>query len=227
MFRDRDDAARQLVQALAPIVGEGSPGQRPPGQRPLILAVPRGAVRMGRQIADALGGDLDIVLVRKISARYQPELALGAIDEQGEVHWTSAEAARRTDPMWLEYEKRQQLELLQRRRERYRAGRAPLDPAGRVTIIIDDGLATGSTMIAALNAIRARRPARLICAVPVGAPDSVRRVMPWADQVICLETPADFRAVSLHFEEFPQLDDEDVVRALAPPEVSPGQPVAE
>lgn len=216
MFRDRDDAARQLVQALAPVAGD----------RPLVLAVPRGAVGMGRHIADALGGDFDIVLVRKISAPYQPELAVGAIDEQGEVHWTSDEAARRIDPMWLEYEKRQQLELLHRRRDRYRAGRAPLDPAGRMTIIVDDGLATGSTMIAALHATRARQPARLICAVPVGAPDSVRRVTPWADQVVCLEKPADFRAVSLHFEEFPQLDDEDVVRALQTPAQQDGSGAA-
>jgi len=206
MFRDRDDAADRLAQALEPFSGKS----------PLVLAIPRGAVPMGRRIADALGGDLDFVLVRKIGAPYQPELALGAIDENGEVHWASPEAARRVDPMWLEHEKREQLELLRRRRERYRAGRPPIDPAGRITIVVDDGLATGSTMTAALHSTRARSPSHLICAVPVAAPDSLERVAPYADEVVCLEAPEDFRAVSLHYEHFEQVDDEEVARLLAP-----------
>ncbi|HLT26539.1 MAG TPA: phosphoribosyltransferase family protein [Zeimonas sp.] len=206
MFRDRDDAADRLAQALEPFSGKS----------PLVLAIPRGAVPMGRRIADALGGDLDVVLVRKIGAPYQPELALGAIDENGEVHWASPEAARRVDPMWLEHEKREQLELLRRRRERYRAGRPPIDPAGRITIVVDDGLATGSTMTAALHSTRARSPSHLICAVPVAAPDSLERVAPYADEVVCLEAPEDFRAVSLHYEHFEQVDDEEVARLLAP-----------
>jgi len=206
MFRDRDDAADRLAQALEPFSEKS----------PLVLAIPRGAVPMGRRIADALGGDLDVVLVRKIGAPYQPELALGAIDENGEVHWASPEAARRVDPMWLEHEKREQLELLRRRRERYRAGRPPIDPAGRITIVVDDGLATGSTMTAALHSTRARSPSHLICAVPVAAPDSLERVAPYADEVVCLEAPEDFRAVSLHYEHFEQVDDEEVARLLAP-----------
>lgn len=207
MFRDREEAADRLAQALESFSGKS----------PLVLAIPRGAVAMGRRIADALGGDLDVVLVRKIGAPYQPELALGAIDEDGGVHWASHEAARTVDPMWLEHEKHEQLELLRARRDRYRAGRAPIDPAGRITIVVDDGLATGSTMIAALHATRARSPSHLICAVPVAAPESLERVGPYADEVVCLEAPEDFRAVSLYFERFEQVDDEDVVRLLAPP----------
>ena len=205
MFRDREDAADRLARALEPFSGK----------RPLVLAIPRGAVAMGRRIADALGGDLDVVLVRKSGAPYQPELALGAIDENGEVHWASPDAARRVEPMWLEHEKRPQLDLLRARRDRYRAGRPPIDPAGRVTIVVDDGLATGSTMIAALHATRARAPSHLICAVPVAAPDSLERVGPYADEVVCLATPEDFRAVSQFFDRFEQVDDADVERLLA------------
>lgn len=205
MFRDRDDAADQLARALESFSGRSV----------LVLAIPRGAVPMGRRIADALGGDLDVVLVRKIGAPYQPELALGAIDEDGEIHWASPEAARNVDPMWLEHEKHQQLEMLRTRRDRYRAGRAALDPSGRVTIVVDDGLATGSTMIAALHATRARAPSHLICAVPVAAPDSLERVSPYADEVVCLEAPEHFRAVSQYFERFEQVEDEEVERILA------------
>lgn len=205
MFRDRNDAADRLARALEPFSGES----------PLVLAIPRGAVPIGRRVADALGGDLDVVLVRKIGAPYQPELALGAVDEDGGVHWASPEAARSVDPMWLEHEKHNQLELLRERRDRYRAGRPALDPAGRVTIVVDDGLATGSTMIAALHATRARSPSRLICAVPVAAPESLERVRPHADEVVCLEAPQDFRAVSLHYDRFEQVDDADVERLLA------------
>lgn len=205
MFRDREEAADRLARALESFSGRS----------PLVLAIPRGAVAMGRRIADALGGDLDVVLVRKIGAPYQPELALGAIDEEGQLHWASPEAAHSVDPMWLEHEKRTQLELLRARRDRYRSGRPPVDPEGRVTIVVDDGLATGSTMIAALHATRSRSPSQLICAVPVAAPDSLERVGPHADELVCLEAPEDFRAVSQYFDRFEQVDDEDVERLLA------------
>lgn len=205
MFRNRDDAADRLAQALAPWAGS----------HPLVLAIPRGAVPMGRRIADALGGELDVVLVRKIGAPYQPELALGAVDEAGDVHWASPEAARSVDPMWLEHEKHALRERIRERRDRYRAGRPAIDPAGRVVIVVDDGIATGSTMIAALHATRARSPARLICAVPVAAPDSLERVRGHADEVVCLHAPAGFRAVSMYFDHFEQVEDDEVERLLA------------
>lgn len=205
MFRNREDAARQLARALAPWRGHD----------PLVLAVPRGAVAMGRLIADDLHGELDVALVRKIGAPYQSELALGAIDETGEVHWASDDAARSVDPMWLDHEKHTQLELIRQRRARYRGGRSAIDPAGRVTIVVDDGLATGSTMIAALHATRARAPARLICAVPVAAPDSLARVRPHADETVCLHAPESFRAVSQYYDRFEQVEDAEVERLLS------------
>lgn len=205
MFRNRDDAARRLVEALAAWRG----------QHPLILAIPRGAVPMGRVLADALEGELDVVLVRKIGARHHPEFALAAIDETGALHWTPGIDPASADPMWLEHERHTQLELLHRRRERYRRERAAIDPAGRIVIVVDDGLATGSTMVAALHAIRARAPARLLCAVPVASPSALERVRPFADEVICLSAPPSFQAVSQFYGEFPQVDDEEAERILA------------
>ena len=205
MFENREDAARQLAQAL---------GQWR-GRRPLVLAIPRGALPMGQVLAEALDGELDVVLVRKIGAPHQPEFALAAVDETGTLHWTPGVKPQSVDPVWLEHEKLGQLELLRRRRERYRRGRAGVDPAGRVVIVVDDGLATGSTMVAALHATRARSPERLICAVPVGAPEAVERVRPYADEVVCLATPDHFHAVSQFYRKFPQIEDEEAERILA------------
>lgn len=205
MFRNREDAAQQLARAL----------DAWRGRHPLVLAIPRGALPMGRVIAEALGGELDVVLVRKVGAPYQPEFALAAIDENGELHWTPGIDPQSADPHWLEREKQSQLETIRRRRERYRAGRPAIDPAGRVVIVVDDGLATGSTMVAALHATRARKPERLICAVPVAAPSAVERVRPYADEVVCLSTPVFFQAVSQFYREFPQVEDEEAERILA------------
>ena len=203
-FRDRADAAAQLARALAAYRG----------QRPLVLAIPRGAVRMGRLIADSLDGELDVVLVRKLGAPGSPEFAVGAVDETG---WTFvAPYAERVgaDADYIAREKVAQLALLRMRRAAYTPARAPVDPAGRVTIVVDDGLATGATMIAALHAVRSRRPAKLVVAVPVAAPDSLDAVRPHADDVVCLAAPPAFRAVGEHYLVFDQVSDDEVIEAL-------------
>ena len=203
-FADRLDAAERLCVALEPWRG----------RNPLVLAIPRGALPMGRLLAERLDGEFDVVLVRKLGAPGSPEFAIGSIDESGWVYLAShARAAGATDA-YIEEEKRRQLAVLKERRARYTPGRAAIDPAGRVAIVVDDGLATGSTMIAALHAVRAGKPAVLVCAVPVASPDSLERVRPLADEVVCLYAPDDFYAVGQFYRQFGQVDDEEAIRLL-------------
>ncbi|WP_454743683.1 phosphoribosyltransferase [Cupriavidus necator] len=203
-FIDRADAAAQLARALAGYVGK----------RPLVLAVPRGAVPMGAIIADALGGDFDVVLVRKLGAPGNPELAIGAVGESGWTFLTPYAAAACADSKYIDRERAAQLEVLRGRRTAYTPGREPVSATGRQVIVVDDGLATGASMIAALHAIREQQPARLICAVPVAPPRTLELLQPYADEVVCLETPAGFRAVGQFYRDFSQVEDAEVVACL-------------
>jgi predicted phosphoribosyltransferase len=205
IFDSRRDAARRLAAALG--------GWR--GRNPLVLAIPRGAVPMAAEIARALEGEFDVVLVRKLRAPDAPELAVGAVDETGWTYIAAHAAEVGANAEWLAREKAEQLALLRRRRARYTPARPPADPAGRVAIVVDDGIATGSSMIAALHAVRAKKPATLVCAVPVAAPASLERVRAHADEVVCLETPEDFIAVGQFYRDFSQVDDDEVVALLA------------
>jgi predicted phosphoribosyltransferase len=204
-FRDRSDAATQLAAALA--------GFR--GRNPLVLAIPRGAVPMGKVLAEKLQGELDIVLVRKLRAPGSPEFAVGAVDESGWAYIANYAGEVGADDAYLREEKQRQMDTLRKRRTEYTPHRAAHDAAGRIAIVVDDGLATGATMIAALHAVRARKPARLVCAVPVAAPESLEKVRPYADEVVCLAAPPEFHAVSQFYGSFPQVEDEEVMRLLA------------
>jgi predicted phosphoribosyltransferase len=204
MFRDREDAAIRLAGQLMAYQG----------RNPLVLAIPRGAVPMAKIIADKLQGDMDIVLVRKLGAPGNSELAIGAIDETGWAYMTQEAGYIVHDKQYIEKEKSRQLEIMRERRNRYTPVRPPLDPKGRVVIVVDDGLATGSTMIAALHALRARTPQKLVCAVPVAPSETLDRVAPYADEVVCLETPAIFYAVGQFYEVFTQVNDEEVIAML-------------
>ncbi|SFN47512.1 alpha/beta fold hydrolase [Dokdonella immobilis] len=206
-FRDRAEAGRHLAAALA----------RFRGSRPLVLAIPRGAVPMARLIADALDGDLDVILVRKLGAPDNPEFAIGAIDESGEtmlddnaVRWSGA------DRDYLRREAGRQLALIRERRSLYCGNRPGIDPTDRTVIVVDDGLATGATMLSALHALRGRHPRHLVCAVPVAARDSLVQVGRVADEVVVLASPPHFGAVGRYYRDFGSVSDEAVIAALSP-----------
>jgi predicted phosphoribosyltransferase len=205
IYRDREEAGELLAEALRPYAG----------RNPLVLAIPRGAVPMGRVIADRLGGELDVVLVHKLGAPGQPELAVGAIDEEGQVHLNEGARLLHIGRDFIEQECRRQREVLGARRARYTPDRPPISPAGRTVIVLDDGIATGATMIAALRAIRRRGPAELVAAAAVMPPETRERIEREADRVVCLETPEFFAAVGQFFENFDQVSDDDVVAVLA------------
>jgi putative phosphoribosyl transferase len=205
LFDSRADAARRLAGALA----------RYRGRNPLVLAIPRGAVGMGRVLADELGGELDVVLVRKLRSPFSPEFAVGAVDETGWAYVAPHAASAGADAEYLQSEKQAQLEILRIRRAQYTPTRPPIEAKGRIVIVVDDGLATGATMIAALHAARAKGPERLVCAVPVAAPESLERVRLYADEMVCLDAPEPFIAVGRFYRAFPQVEDEEVVALLA------------
>lgn len=204
MFQDRIDAAGQLARALAHLRGE----------HPLVLAIPRGAVPMAALIARELDGDFDLVLVRKLHAPGAPEFAVGAVDEAGWVYLAPHASAVGATPGYVAGQKDAQMQELRRRRELYTPGRPHPEVAGRTVVIVDDGLATGATMVAALHAVRQRGPARLVCAVPVASEESVKLVREYADEVVCLEVPRRFAAVGQFYRSFPQLEDAEVIALL-------------
>jgi predicted phosphoribosyltransferase len=205
-FKNREEAAVQLANRLG--------AHR--GRRPLVLGVPRGAVPMARIIADALDGDLDVVLVRKLRAPGQPPLAIDAVDESGTV--LRGRSFGLATEEYLREEVRTQLEILRTRRDRYTRAQAAVDAAGRIAIIVEDGVAGESSMLSTIRAVRARKPEKVVVAIGVAPPSSLARMKGEADEIVCLCAPEDFFAVGQFFDDFAEVTDDMVVAALSRPQ---------
>ena len=207
-FADRGEAGRRLADKLLHLKD----------RKPVVLALPRGGVAVGFEIARALEAPLDIVLVRKIGVPWQPELALGAVTDGAE-HQTFIDrvlAARLEVPeSYIEEETARQLQEIERRRKSYCEGRPALAIAGRTAIVVDDGIATGATMRVALQAVRRRGPARLVLAVPVAAPDTLAALRAEVDEAVSLETPVELGAIGFYYRDFHQMSDDEVTDLLA------------
>jgi predicted phosphoribosyltransferase len=203
-FLDRADAGRRLAGAL----------ERFRSRNPVILALPRGGVPVGFEVARALGAPLDVMVVRKLGAPGHEELAVGAIAPGAVYVDRSIVRQLGVTQAYLEQVAAAEARELDRRERAYRSGRPPLQVEGRVAIVVDDGLATGATVRAAVESLRRQRPAEVVVAAPVGAPETVVRLSAVADEVVCLATPYDFRAVSLSYDDFAPTTDAEVVRCL-------------
>jgi putative phosphoribosyl transferase len=207
MFRDRHDAGRQLSERLLHLKGRDA----------VVLALPRGGVPVATEGAQALHAPVDIVLVRKIGAPRLPELAIAAVVDGPEPH-----TAYNRDIIdllhipdaYIDEKREQQLEEIARRRKLYLKGRPRIKVAGRTAIIVDDGIATGATVRAAIDALRQAEPTHLVLAVPAAPPEVVTGLQAEVDELVCLESPPLFGAISRFYLSFPQLDDTEVVRLL-------------
>jgi putative phosphoribosyl transferase len=208
LFKDRSEAGRLLGTELAARKLTD----------PVVLALPRGGVPVGYEVAVLLHAPLDIVLVRKIGAPWQRELALGAVadgDHPDIVTNELIQSELRVSDAYIREEGEKQLREIERRRRLYLGDRAPIPVGGRTAILVDDGIATGATMRAALRATRRRRPRSLVLAVPVAPSETIEALRPEADEILCLRTPAGFAGVGQFYADFEQVEDSTVTALLA------------
>lgn len=205
-FKDRRDAGRMLGEALA----------RRGFDHPILLALPRGGVTVAEEVANTLKTDMDVIVARKIGAPGHPEFGIGAISEESTTVFNpGADYQFDLDSPAVKATITEEEEELRRRLTHYRQGRMLPDLAKKTVILIDDGLATGATAAAAGELLRSKNPSRLILAIPVGPADLNPKLKGIFDEVICLESPRDFRAVGLWYEDFSQVEDEEVLSILA------------
>jgi predicted phosphoribosyltransferase len=205
MFENRRHAALQLVEHL----------QEYRDKNPLALGIPRGGVVIAAILAKELNGELDVILTRKLRTPGNPELAMGSVDEDGRIYLNRSviDILRIPDEM-IEEEKERQMAIIRARAESYRRIHPKIPLKGRIVILTDDGIATGSTMRAAIQAARTQEPRELVVALPVGPAEQVEEFRGDVDKMVCLLKPEDFAAVGQFYEAFEQVDDEDVERIL-------------
>ncbi len=206
-FHDRREAGQRLAAQL----------RRFAADRPLVLALPRGGVPLGYEVAQALGAELDVLIVRKLGAPGHEELGIGAVIDGGNPQVVLNEDVVRQlgiGPAYVEAETQRQLAEIERRRRAYRGDAPAPGVAGRTVIVVDDGIATGGTVLAALRALRKAGPLRLVLAVPVAPADTIAALAGECDEIICLAQPTPFYAVGAHYANFNQTSDREVIALL-------------
>ena len=206
-FENRVEAGRMLGARLAALQLAD----------PVVLALPRGGVPVALEVARALDAPLDLLLVRKIGVPWQPELAVAAVMDGAEpvvVVERHIQAETGVKQEYIEQRAKEELAEIERRRRTYLADRAPVPVAGRTAIVVDDGIATGTTMRAALKGLRRRNPARLVLAVPVAPPDTINELRQEVDDVVCLAQPSFFGAIGYFYRDFHQLSDDEVITLM-------------
>lgn len=205
MFKDRIEAGKQLAGRLRKYKSKAL----------IILAIPRGGVVVGKELAKALNCPLDVIVTKKIGAPGNPELAIGAVGPDGTVVLNQDLAPKTgADKKYISEERRAKSEEVKRRMKAFRKGKKPLNLAGKTVILTDDGIATGATVEAAIKWVKTKKPKKVILAIPVAASDSLAKLVPLADEVVCLDQPYFFAAVGQFYESFPQTTDEEVVKLL-------------
>ncbi len=203
-FKDREDAGRRLTEKLIQYKG----------QNPVVLALPRGGVVLGAEVAGVLNCPLDLVIPRKIGHPINPEYAIAAVTEGGALVANESEVAT-VDPEWFEREKAVQIAEAKRRRRVYLKDRKAVDLTGKTAIIIDDGIATGLTMMAAISEVKAKNPVKIIIAVPVAPADIYHRISQEVDDFVAIDAPEYYLgSVGAYYQKFPQVSDEEVVGIL-------------
>lgn len=205
-FVDRQEAGRLLADSLSHLIGTHA----------LVLGIPRGGMAVAAELARRLKAELDIILSRKLRAPGQPELAMGAVSEDGQVFINEEVIkALKVNPETIERERIFQLSEIERRGRLFRGARKRVPLKGRVVIVTDDGVATGATFRSALDACRHENPAELIAALPVAPESAIEHLAPAADKLVCLRVPPVFYAVGQFYTRFDQLEDDDVIKLLA------------
>jgi predicted phosphoribosyltransferase len=203
LFKNRVDAGQRLAEALIGYKGEDL----------IVYALPRGGIVLGYEISKCLHAPLDLIITRKIGYPGNEECAICAVAEDGHMICDSS-ATSLIDSQWIQDKAEKEMEEAKRRRMAYLKGRLPLVVSGKIAILVDDGVATGLTMMLAIQELKHNNPKKIVVAVPVSSQAAARKIQQEADELVVLDTPANFYAVGAHYENFPQLTDDEVIRIM-------------